>query len=93
MSKYTIEFTARAERALRRLDHPIAQRVRGVIIRLADDPFPPASTALAGSKGDYRLRTADYRIIYRVQHDRLVVLIIDVGPRREVYRWANTPSL
>lgn len=86
MSRYTVELSGRAARALRGLDPQIQQRVRGVIMRLADDPFPPASTPLVGSKGAHRLRTGDYRIIYRVNHDHLLVLVIDIGRRSEIYR-------
>jgi mRNA interferase RelE/StbE len=57
-----------------------------VIDLLADDPRPPACKAMAGQPfGTYRVRTGDYRIVYEVHDDRLVVLVIRIGHRRKVY--------
>jgi mRNA interferase RelE/StbE len=52
---------------------------------LADNPIPPKAKKLSGRDG-YRIRVGDYRIIYEIQKNILVVLIIDIGHRREIYR-------
>jgi mRNA interferase RelE/StbE len=52
---------------------------------LKENPRPRGSIKLSGENA-YRIRVSDYRIIYAIYDDRLVVLVIDVGHRREVYR-------
>ncbi|MCD4726205.1 MAG: type II toxin-antitoxin system RelE/ParE family toxin, partial [Pirellulales bacterium] len=53
---------------------------------LAKNPRPAGAKMLAGPNRFLRVRVGDYRIIYRVEDDRLVVLVVRVGHRREVYR-------
>ncbi len=53
---------------------------------LAENPRPPAATQLVGGSGEWRVRTGDYRIIYEIHDGELLVLVIVVGHRREVYR-------
>jgi mRNA interferase RelE/StbE len=85
--KYAVRVAPAALRALRKMDLRDRRRVQAVIELLADDPRPPACKAMAGQRvGTYRVRTGDYRIVYEVHDDRLVVLVIRVGHRREVYR-------
>ena len=61
------------------------QRVVARIMRLAEDPRPPGCTKLTGKEA-YRIRQGDYRIVYTIADDVLVVEVIRVGHRREVYR-------
>lgn len=84
MSRYRIELRPAAVRALRKLDPPVARRVQGAIALLADDPRPPAARALQGRPG-LRVRVGDYRIIYTVADDVLLVVVVTVGHRRDVY--------
>jgi len=51
-----------------------------------ENPRPPGATKLEGGGELYRIRSGDYRIIYQIRDDRLVVLVVIVGHRREVYR-------
>ncbi len=83
--KYAIEITATAARQIRHMDRPIQARVLRVIEALADDPHPPASVRIKGTD-EFRLRTGDYRIIYRIYEDRLLIEITDAGPRQSIYR-------
>lgn len=83
--RYRIEFTSAARRQLRKLPEQAAQRIRPVIDALAGDPRPPGARALKGQPGTLRVRAGDYRIIYTVEDDRLVILVIGIGHRREVY--------
>jgi mRNA interferase RelE/StbE len=82
---YRIELRPAAARQLRKLDPPTARRIQGVIALLADDPRPPASRPLAGRPA-WRVRVGDYRVIYTIENDRLVVVVITIGHRRDVYR-------
>ncbi len=84
MSEYRIELRPAAVRALRKLDPPTARRVHGAIALLASDPRPPASRPLKGRPGR-RVRVGDYRIIYTVADDVLLVVVVTLGHRREVY--------
>ncbi|MGA7305713.1 MAG: type II toxin-antitoxin system RelE/ParE family toxin [Rhodothermales bacterium] len=61
------------------------RRVVARIMRLADDPRPSGCTKLAGS-GAYRIRQGNYRIVYTIADDLLIVEVIPVGHRRDVYR-------
>ncbi|MGH2805262.1 MAG: type II toxin-antitoxin system RelE family toxin [Thermoleophilaceae bacterium] len=84
MSRYRIELRPAAARALRRLDPQVRHRVQGAIALLADDPRPPAARALRGRPG-LRVRVGDYRIIYTVADDVLLVVVVTLGHRRDVY--------
>jgi len=68
--------------ALPRQDRP---RIVAKISSLARDPRPPGSEKLSG-RDQYRLRQGDYRILYEIQDLDLVVVVVKVGHRREVYR-------
>jgi mRNA interferase RelE/StbE len=81
---YRIELRPAAVRALKKLDPPIAHRIQGAIALLAEDPRPPAARALRGRPG-LRVRVGDYRIIYTVEDDVLLVVVVTLGHRRDVY--------
>lgn len=85
MSRYRVEVRPAALRALRKLDSGVRPRVQGAIALLADDPRPPASRPLRGRPG-YRARVGDYRIIYTIQDDVLVIVVVTLGHRSDVYR-------
>lgn len=84
MSNYRIELRPAAVRALRKIDPPARRRIQGAIALLAQDPRPPAARALKGRPA-LRVRVGDYRIIYTVEDDVLLVVVVTVGHRREVY--------
>jgi mRNA interferase RelE/StbE len=76
-----------ARRALRKLDKPVARRVVAVLAGLANDPRPAGAKALVGiSPPLLRVRVGDYRIVYEVRDRQLVVLVVLVGHRRDIYR-------
>lgn len=85
MNRYRVEVRPAAVRALRRLDPGLRPRIEGVIALLAEDPRPPASRPLKGRPG-YRVRVGDYRIIYTVRDDVLLIVVVTLGHRRDVYR-------
>lgn len=85
MSRYRVEVRPAAVRALRKLDPKLRPRIEGAIALLAEDPRPPASRPLKGRPG-YRVRVGDYRIIYTIQDDVLVIVVVTLGHRRDVYR-------
>jgi mRNA interferase RelE/StbE len=84
LSRYRIEFRPAAIRALGRLDPPVAERIRKALVLLAADPRPPAARPLKG-RDAWRLRVGPWRVIYSIEDDRLVVLVVTLGHRRDVY--------
>lgn len=83
---YQIEITREALRALVKLDKPVRRRIQATIDRLQADPHPQGSIALHGLHGAFRVRVGDYRVIYTVDDGQLLVVIVDLGHRREIYR-------
>jgi mRNA interferase RelE/StbE len=82
---YTIVITPRAERQIRSLERPTRTRVIQAIEGLANDPRPPGAIKLVGREG-YRLRVGDYRIIYTIDDAGRIVIVAQVGHRRDIYR-------
>lgn len=83
---YRIDLTRRAAKGLDSIDLPHRRRVMAVIERLAADPRPPHCVKLSGHDNAWRVRAGDYRIVYEVHDDRLLVLVIEIGHRSTVYR-------
>jgi mRNA interferase RelE/StbE len=83
---YRIELTRDAVRALAKLDKPVRRRLQSAIDKLADDPRPAGMIPLRGAPGAFRIRVGDYRVIYVLHDDRLLIVVIDLGHRRDVYR-------
>jgi mRNA interferase RelE/StbE len=74
-------------RQTKKLELPIQIAVEEAIELLADDPRPEGCTKLKGAENLYRIRVAkNYRIIYEIQDKKLIVIVVKVGHRREVYR-------
>jgi len=82
---YQVVLTPSAARQLRKFDPPVRRRLQAAIELLAIEPLPPAATRLVGGGGEWRVRTGDYRIVYEIEEDRLLVLVLRVGHRRDVY--------
>ena len=85
-TKYAIVFTPAAKRDLNALPRTILRRVDAKIQSLRENPRPQNMKKLRGREGFLRVRVGDYRIVYQVADDRLVVLVVRIGHRREVYR-------
>jgi mRNA interferase RelE/StbE len=62
------------------------QRLVHRIQALADDPRPPGAERLSGTRDKYRVRQGDYRILYEIEDEILVVEIVKIGHRKDVYR-------
>lgn len=82
---YSVLVLPAAARAIKKLPPEAKRRVQAVIDLLADNPRPPAATRLSG-RPEWRVRTVDYRVLYRIEDDVLTVVIVHTGHRREVYR-------
>ena len=83
--KFEVEVRASALKELKKLQRKEQLRISGVITILSANPLPPASFKLTGRDG-YRIRIADYRLIYTVNASKLIVLVIKIDDREDVYR-------
>lgn len=84
---YTVEIARPAQRQLKKLDVPIRRRVSRRIDQLANDPRPSGVAKLTSiSPLVFRIREGQYRILYIIEDDQLIVLVIRIGHRSEVYR-------
>jgi mRNA interferase RelE/StbE len=82
---YAVELLPSAAKTLSKLDRAAQIRLARRIDRLAADPWEGA-VKLRGAEAIWRVRIGDYRILFRVAEERLVVLVIRIGHRRDVYR-------
>ena len=82
---YRLEFTPGADRQFRKLPKQVQAHLSPHITALTQNPRPPGAEKLTGEEG-YRLRVGDYCILYEVHDKVLLVLVVKVGHRREVYR-------
>ena len=85
MAKYEIVLRKSVRKDLEPIPKRDIQRILAAIAELANDPRPPQSRKLSGSE-KYRLRCGVYRVLYEIQDAVLIVCIVKVGHRREVYR-------
>lgn len=83
---YEIIYAPSAAKTIRKLDRNVARRLLVAIGKLAEEPRPPGCIQLKGGNGELRMRVGDYRVIYVLNDGELVVLVLRVGQRREVYR-------
>ncbi|MEP7161810.1 MAG: type II toxin-antitoxin system RelE/ParE family toxin [Dermatophilaceae bacterium] len=83
---YRVEIAPAVLRQLRSLDPPARRRVQAAIELLREQPRPSGAKKLVGGKGEWRVRTGDYRIVYEVHDGVLLVLVLAVGHRRDIYR-------
>ncbi len=83
---YVIETTRDASRALRKMPSNVAALIGSKIETLAADPFAPNNNVkkLKGSD-DYRLRVGDWRVVYTLQNDKLIITIVRIAPRGDIY--------
>jgi mRNA interferase RelE/StbE len=85
-SRYEIRIARRASKSLAGLERREQQRIRAAIELLAENPRPPACVVMSGEQDVYRVRVGDYRIVYEVIDAMLVIHVVRVGHRRQVYR-------
>ena len=85
MKKYSIQYTREAKKKIEKLDPSILVIIKKAIESLSSNPYKgkPLSYELAGLRS---LRTTDYRIVYRIKEERLIIIVISVGHRKEIYK-------
>jgi len=86
MSRYAVAFQPSADKALRKLVVRVQRRIVAAVELLADNPRPAECVKLAGDENLWRIRVGDYRVVYEIHDKRLVILVVSIGHRRDVYR-------
>jgi len=86
MATYRIRISRSAERQLKQLTDEGRRRIARAIQTLAHDPLPRGCRKLAGYDDVYRIRVGPYRVLYSVDGDHLIVIVLKVGHRRDAYR-------
>jgi len=85
MASYKIIVKKSVAKDLRSLPKKDIKRILSAVQSLADDPRPPQSKKLSGQER-YRLRQGNYRILYSIEDEKLIICVVKVGNRRDVYR-------
>ena len=83
---YTVRLDSHTWKGLASLSADIRSRILRKLKALEDDPRPPGVVKLSGPEDLYRVRVGDWRIVYAIRDRELVVVVIRIGHRREVYR-------
>ena len=86
MARYKIEISQSAERQLKKLRREDLLRVVKAMLALGDDPHPKGSRKLTGYDDVFRIRAGQYRILYSVSGRKLIIIILKIGQRKDVYR-------
>ena len=82
---YRVTLAPSAARQLCKFDPDVRRRIQAAVELLAVEPRPPAATRLVGGSGEWRVRTGNYRIVYEINDNDLLVLVLRMGHRREIY--------
>lgn len=83
---YNIELSHHAHKALKNIPRADLKKIGNKIEKLKKNPLPSGCEKLEGNDDLYRIRSGDYRIIYQIFNKKLIIFVIKIGHRREVYR-------
>ena len=86
MATYSVLFKSSADKALQKLPEKVQRRIALAASELADDPRPAGCVKLEGEDNLWRIRVGDYRIVYTIEDKKLIVLVVRVAHRKDVYR-------
>ncbi len=83
---YEIRLTKRVERQLSKLVPEVQVRLKLAIDTLEENPRPDGVKKLKGKDNQYRIRVGDYRIIYTIEDQKLLIVVVQLGARSDVYK-------
>jgi mRNA interferase RelE/StbE len=84
--KYSVEFRPGVLKSIKHFPKRELLRIKKKIDALSDNLPDPATTKMKGDNNFHKVRTGDYRIVYEIQEDRLVILVVKIGHRKDVYK-------
>lgn len=83
---YELQFKPSAARQFKKLDREMQKRIARRLDALVTEPLPPDAKKLQAELDLYRIRVGDYRLIYQLRNKQLLILVVAVGHRRDIYR-------
>ena len=83
---YAIKIKKSALKTIKRVEKSVKVKIWTAISELSDDPRPPGCVKMSGAEDLWRIRVGDWRIVYQIRDREMVILVVRVGHRREVYR-------
>lgn len=83
---YKVELARDSEKFIRKQNKSLQKKLVAVLRKLAENPYPPSAKKLKGLNELYRVRVGNYRIVYHVQNKRLVVLVLRIAHRKDIYK-------
>lgn len=86
MASYRIEWKNSAYKELQKLPQQVISKTVAAVADLANNPYPTGVKKLVGSEHTYRIRVGDYRVIYEIIENRLIIEIVRVRHRKDVYK-------
>ncbi len=86
MTSYNIKWKSSARKEIKKLPKDIILKIVDTIEGLVENPFPSGSRKIIGAQHTYRIRVGNYRIVYSVESNNLLILIIRIRHRRDVYK-------
>ena len=86
MESYKIKWKKSAYRELRNIHNKYIPKIIDSVEKLSENPFPAGAKKLSGSEKTFRIRVGDYRIIYEIEQQKLIIQIIRVRHRKDVYK-------
>lgn len=86
MASYRIEWKNSAYKELQKLPRQMITRIIAAVTDLSNDPYPSGVKKLIGSERSYRIRIGDYRVVYEIIENKLILEIVRVRHRKDVYR-------
>lgn len=86
MASFDLRWKRSAIKELRSLPRDVIPRIYSAVDSLISDPIPPHSKKLAGTSDSYRIRVGDYRVVYSILQDILVIEVVRVGHRQGIYK-------
>jgi mRNA interferase RelE/StbE len=89
---YAIKFRPAVEKDLRSIPKKNLLRIKRRIEALAENLPEPATTKMKGNNSFHKIRAGDYRIIYEIHDDALVILVVKIGHRKDIYKHLPDPS-
>jgi mRNA interferase RelE/StbE len=84
---YSIKFRPSVEKSLKKLPQKELIRIKRKIDALAENLPDPVTTKMKGNNKFHKIRTGDYRIIYEIHDDTLLILVVKIGHRKDVYKY------
>ncbi|WP_415713759.1 type II toxin-antitoxin system RelE family toxin [Maridesulfovibrio sp.] len=82
---WTVEYTSKAKKSLRKLDKKVAERILDYMDDLPEDPRGKGKALLGNLDGFWRYRVGDYRVLAKLEDDKLIILVVEAGHRRKIY--------